>query len=131
MIEGLREAAFFVGAPLQGLPSSASKGPVRHGKDPVAGGTPMLTVNDGGTASYASGSGTNALTLQLSRGRPDRTRPPSPRPVNCRPASPSPTAPATRPTFHLRMGQRSLLNLAIGRQRAIVDSSRDISAGQS
>ena len=29
----------------------------------VAGGTPMLMLNDGGTASYTSGSGTNALTF--------------------------------------------------------------------
>jgi hypothetical protein len=29
----------------------------------VAGGTPTLTLNDGGTAKYASGSGTNALTF--------------------------------------------------------------------
>ena len=29
----------------------------------VAGGTPTLTLNDGGTATYASGSGTNALTF--------------------------------------------------------------------
>src|SRR5258708_2921696 len=29
---------------------------------PVAGGTPTLTLNDGGTVNYAGGSGTNALT---------------------------------------------------------------------
>ena len=29
----------------------------------VAGGTPTLTLNDGGTATYVSGSGTNALTF--------------------------------------------------------------------
>ena len=29
----------------------------------VAGGTPTLTLNDGGTATYTSGSGTNALTF--------------------------------------------------------------------
>ena len=29
----------------------------------VAGGTPTLTLNDGGTATYASGSGTNALVF--------------------------------------------------------------------
>ena len=30
----------------------------------VAGGTPTLTLNDGGAATYASGSGTNALTFK-------------------------------------------------------------------
>ena len=29
----------------------------------VAGGTPTLTLNDGGTATYTGGSGTNALTF--------------------------------------------------------------------
>ena len=29
----------------------------------MAGGTPTLTLNDGGTATYASGSGTNALVF--------------------------------------------------------------------
>ena len=29
----------------------------------MAGGTPTLTLNDGGTATYTSGSGTNALTF--------------------------------------------------------------------
>ena len=42
----------------------------------VAGGTPTLTLNDGGTATYASGSGTNALDLQHYRGgRPERRLP--------------------------------------------------------
>ena len=31
----------------------------------TTGGSPTLTLNDGGTATYVSGSGTNALTLQL------------------------------------------------------------------
>ena len=30
----------------------------------VSGGTPTLTLNDGGTATYVSGSGTNALTFR-------------------------------------------------------------------
>ena len=29
----------------------------------IAGGTPTLTLNDGGTATYAGGSGSNALTF--------------------------------------------------------------------
>ena len=34
----------------------------------VAGGTPTLTLNDGGTATYTSGSGTNALTFSYTVG---------------------------------------------------------------
>ena len=37
----------------------------------VAGGTPTLTLNDGGTATYASGSGTNALTFTYTVGSTD------------------------------------------------------------
>ena len=29
----------------------------------ITGGTPTLTLNDGGTATYVSGTGTNALTF--------------------------------------------------------------------
>ena len=55
----------------------------------VAGGTPTLTLNDGGTATYVSGSGTNALTFSytVAPGRtPPRLRPPrsisTPRPIS-------------------------------------------------
>ena len=42
----------------------------------VAGGTPTLSLSNGGTASYISGSGTNALMLQLhGRRRGSDTRP--------------------------------------------------------
>ena len=34
----------------------------------VAGGTPTLTLNDGGTATYIGGSGTNALTFSYTVG---------------------------------------------------------------
>ena len=34
----------------------------------VAGGAPTLTLNDGGTATYVSGSGTNALTFSYTVG---------------------------------------------------------------
>ena len=37
----------------------------------IAGGTPTLTLNDGGTATYASGSGTNALTFSSTVGATD------------------------------------------------------------
>ena len=40
----------------------------------VAGGTPTLTLNDGGTATYSGGSGTNALTFSYTVA-PGRTRP--------------------------------------------------------
>ena len=40
----------------------------------VAGGTPTLTLNDGGTATYTGGSGTNALTFSYTVA-PGRTRP--------------------------------------------------------
>ena len=39
----------------------------------VAGGTPTLTLNDGGTATYSGGSGTNALTSSTIRLGPART----------------------------------------------------------
>ena len=39
----------------------------------VAGGTPTLTLNDGGTASYVSGSGTNALTFSYTVGAGQNT----------------------------------------------------------
>ena len=39
----------------------------------TAGGTPTLTLNDGGTATYVSGSGTNALTFSYTVA-PGRTR---------------------------------------------------------
>ena len=39
----------------------------------VAGGTPTLTLNDGGTATYSGGSGTNALTFSYTVA-PGRTR---------------------------------------------------------
>ena len=42
----------------------------------VAGGTPTLTLNDGGTATYVSGSGTNALTFSYTVARrPEHRRP--------------------------------------------------------
>ena len=40
----------------------------------VAGGTPTLTLNDGGTATYTGGSGTNALTFSYTVA-PARTPP--------------------------------------------------------
>ena len=40
----------------------------------VAGGTPTLTLNDGGTATYTGGSGSNALTFSYTW-RPARTPP--------------------------------------------------------
>ena len=39
----------------------------------VAGGTPTLTLNDGGTATYGSGSGTNALTFSYTVGAGQNT----------------------------------------------------------
>ena len=39
----------------------------------VAGGTPTLTLNDGGTATYVSGSGTNALTFSYTVARGQNT----------------------------------------------------------
>ena len=51
----------------------------------MAGGTPTLTLNDGGTATYTSGSGTNALTFNYTVAagqnaaspRRDRAQPPT------------------------------------------------------
>ena len=40
----------------------------------VAGGTPTLTLNDGGTATYTGGSGSNALTFSYTVA-PARTPP--------------------------------------------------------
>ena len=39
----------------------------------VAGGTPTLTLNDGGTATYTSGSGTSALTFSYTVGAGQNT----------------------------------------------------------
>ena len=39
----------------------------------VAGGTPTLTLNDGGTASYTGGSGTNTLTFSYTVGAGQNT----------------------------------------------------------
>ena len=39
----------------------------------VAGGTPTLTLNDGGTATYTGGSGTNALTFSYTVGAGQNT----------------------------------------------------------
>ena len=39
----------------------------------VAGGTPTLTLNDGGTATYVSGSGTNALSFSYTVGAGQNT----------------------------------------------------------
>ena len=70
----------------------------------MAGGTPTLTLNDGGTATYISGSGTSALTFSYTVGAGQNTsalqRPPS---ILTPP--PSPTAPATPPTFTLGLTQ--------------------------
>ena len=42
----------------------------------MRGGTPTLTLNDGGTATYTGGSGTNALTFSYTvGGRPEHRRP--------------------------------------------------------
>ena len=41
----------------------------------VAGGTPTLTLNDGGTATYTGGSGTNALTFSYTVGAGQTRRP--------------------------------------------------------
>ena len=43
----------------------------------MAGGTPTLTLNDGGTATYASGSGTNALTFSYTVARGQNTASPA------------------------------------------------------
>ena len=63
----------------------------------VAGGTPTLTLNDGGTATYTGGSGSNALTFSYTVGTdrtPRRWRPR--RSISTQP--PSLTAPAMPPT---------------------------------
>ncbi len=39
----------------------------------VAGGTPTLTLNDGGTATYVSGTGTSALTFTYTVRTSDNT----------------------------------------------------------
>ena len=39
----------------------------------VAGGTPTLTLNDGGTATYTGGSGTSALTFSYTVGAGQNT----------------------------------------------------------
>ena len=39
----------------------------------VAGGTPTLTLNDGGTATYTGGSGSNALTFSYTVGARQNT----------------------------------------------------------
>ena len=39
----------------------------------VTGGTPTLTLNDGGTATYTGGSGTNALTFSYTVGAGQNT----------------------------------------------------------
>ena len=39
----------------------------------VAGGTPTLTLNDGGTATYVGGSGTSALTFSYTVGAGQNT----------------------------------------------------------
>ena len=62
----------------------------------VAGGTPTLTLNDGGTATYTGGSGTSALTFSYTVA-PDRTPPLSPPPRSISTPPPSPTVPAMPP----------------------------------
>ena len=64
----------------------------------MAGGTPTLTLNDGGTATYTSGSGTNALTFSYTVAAGQNTAVLAATAVNLQPASPSPTAPAMPPT---------------------------------
>ena len=65
--------------PSQGSRTSPATGDLNAGKPvaltlsfseavTVAGGTPTLTLNDGGTATYASGSGTSALTFDYTVG---------------------------------------------------------------
>ena len=59
----------------------------------VAGGTPSLTLNDGGTATYTGGSGTSALTFSYIVGA-DRTRPISQQRRSTSIPRPSPMVPA-------------------------------------
>ena len=67
----------------------------------VAGGTPTLTLNDGGTATYAGGSGTNALTFSYTVAAGQNTSGLAvTRSISTAP--PSPTAPAMPPTFSWR-----------------------------
>ena len=73
------------------------------GSEPLAvTGTPTLTLSDGGTASYISGSGTAKLAFSYTilAGRPPH---PSVSPTStCPRAAPSPTSPATPPTWRAR-----------------------------
>ena len=64
----------------------------------VAGGTPTLTLNDGGTATYTGGSGTNALTFSYTVA-PARTPPTWRRRRSISTARPSRMAPAMPPTL--------------------------------
>ena len=68
-----------------------------RGGDSQRGGTPTLTLNDGGIATYTSGSGSNTLTFSytVAAGQNTAASPP-PRSISIPP--PSPTAPAMPPT---------------------------------
>jgi hypothetical protein len=63
----------------------------------VAGGTPTLTLNDGGTATYACGSGSNALTFSYTVGAGQNTSDLAVKAINLGAARPSRTAPTTPP----------------------------------
>ena len=64
----------------------------------TTGGTPTLTLNDGGTATYTGGSGSNALTFSYTvGGRAEHARPDG-RPRSISTARPSRTVPAMPPT---------------------------------
>ena len=62
----------------------------------TTGGTPTLTLNDGGTATYSGGSGTTALTFSYTVGAGQNTAAWR-RPRSTSTAPPSRTAPAMPP----------------------------------
>ena len=68
----------------------------------VAGGTPTLTLNDGGTATYTGGSGTNALTFSYTVGAGQNTADLAVTAVQPERRRPSRTAPATPPISRAR-----------------------------
>ena len=67
----------------------------------VAGGTPTLTLNDGGTATYTGGSGSNALTFSYTVGAGQNTADLAVTAVNLN-GRRSRTGPATAPTSRAR-----------------------------
>jgi hypothetical protein len=78
----LNASSASTGSPITSIVASPSTGDLNAGKTvtftisysstvTVAGGNPTLTLNDGGTASYTGGSGTNALTYTYTVGAGD------------------------------------------------------------